>query len=72
MSYYVMRILRGDPTLKLGYTGPIRSKRQAQREVDAWSAAGWNAQLLNSTPEVRRAVRCWQRERNEAHGRNRT
>lgn len=51
-----------------GYTGPL-SERQARREQDAWSAAGWAATLLPSTPAVRRLVREWQHEADHKHGR---
>ena len=51
-----------------GYTGPL-SERQARREQDAWTSAGWAASLLPSTPVVRRAVRKWQHEADHRHGR---
>jgi hypothetical protein len=51
-----------------GYTGPL-SARQARREQQAWSDAGWAATLLPSTPEVRAIVREWQHESDHKHGR---
>ena len=51
-----------------GYTGPL-TERQARREQQAWSDAGWAASLLPSTPAVRKAVREWQHEADHRHGR---
>jgi hypothetical protein len=51
-----------------GYTGPL-SEKQARREVQAWSDAGWAATMLPSTPAVRKAVREWQHEADHRHGR---
>lgn len=50
------------------YTGPL-TERQARREQAAWSAEGWSASLLPSTPPVRKAVREWQHEADHRHGR---
>jgi hypothetical protein len=52
-----------------GWTGPIRSERQADREAAAWVAAGWSAEVVPSSPEVKREVRAWQKARNVALGR---
>ncbi|HEY3947364.1 MAG TPA: hypothetical protein VGL78_19215 [Solirubrobacteraceae bacterium] len=60
MSFYVRR--RDIETGRLGWTGPIRSERQAEREVAAWESCGWTAEKLPSTPEVRADVRAWDRE----------
>jgi hypothetical protein len=57
MSCYVKRT-RGDA---VGWVGPIRSERQAYREADAWRQAGWHAVVRVSAPDVRAAVRAWQR-----------
>jgi hypothetical protein len=71
MSYYVKRTrpARADDNLrrvvdgiKIGWTGPIRSERQAGRETAAWQDAGWTAELVKSTPAVRAEVRAWQKE----------
>lgn len=43
------------------WTGPLRSPRQAGREVAAWQEAGWDASPVRSTPQVREQVRAWQR-----------
>ena len=67
MSFYIERS-RAYPA-RHGYTGPIRSARQARREQDAWRDAGWTAIILPSTPEIRRAVRAWQREADKRNGR---
>jgi hypothetical protein len=62
MSSYVKRV-RGDG--KLGYTGPIRSDRQAAKECAAWVEAGWSAEVIESTREVRAEVRVWQKQARE-------
>jgi hypothetical protein len=67
MSWYIERS-RAYPAA-YGYTGPIRSVRQALREQQAWSEAGWAAVMLPSTPEIRKMVRAWQREADKRHGR---
>lgn len=51
-----------------GWTGPL-PERQARREQQAWSDAGWAASLLPSTPEIRKIVRAWQHESDHRHGR---
>jgi len=56
-SFYVHRT-RGD---REGWTGPIRSQRQADREAAAWREAGWAATVHPSTPETKRRVRAWER-----------
>ena len=53
MSSYVKRERDG----RVGYVGPIRSKRQAERERLAWVESGFSAVVLPSTPEVRAVVR---------------
>jgi hypothetical protein len=65
MSFYVSR----STVDRQGWTGPIRSQAQAHREARAWRDAGWTAHVEPSTPEIRREVRAWQRERDIAHGR---
>jgi hypothetical protein len=60
MSFYVRR--REIETGRLGWTGPIRSERQAGREVPAWENCGRTAEKLASTPRVRADVRAWDRE----------
>lgn len=69
MSFYVERS-RAYPAA-YGWTGPIRSARQAHREKDAWSEAGWAALVMPSTPEIRKQVRAWQRETDKRNGRAR-
>jgi hypothetical protein len=64
-SHYVKRSRDG----RDGWTGPIRSPRQAAKEAAAWIDAGWTAQVVDSTPDVKREVRAWQRARNIEHGR---
>jgi hypothetical protein len=66
MSFYVKRTTDDG---RHGWTGPIRSRRQADREAAAWTASGWDALVFDGTPEVRAAVRAWQRERDIFHGR---
>ena len=58
MSFYVKRV-RHDG--RIGWTGPIRSALQVEREADAWRDAGWTADVLPSTPEVRAEIREWER-----------
>jgi hypothetical protein len=36
---------------------------------DDYPAEGFTAEMYESTPEIKREVRAWQRERNIAHGR---
>ena len=55
-SFYVKRERGG----REGWVGPIRSARQAQREVDAWESAGWSAEARPSSVEVKAQVRSWQ------------
>jgi hypothetical protein len=61
-SFYVRRLT---PLGRLGWTGSIRSRRQAEREAQAWRDAGWFADVLPNTPDVRKQVRAWQRLREE-------
>jgi hypothetical protein len=72
-SFYVRRERSFDG--RVGWTGPIRGLTQANREADAWDQAetlnpatgqherAWEAEVLPSTPETRRRVREWQRDR---------
>jgi len=64
MSYYVKR----SNSERHGWTGPIRSGRQADREVSAWQSAGWHAERVASSPEVQREVSRWQRDANRRRG----
>jgi len=57
MSFYVKR----ERTNRIGWTGPIRSAKQAEREAQAWRNAFWTATVLPSSPEVRKQVRAWER-----------
>lgn len=61
MSYYVRRTRRIDG--KIGWTGPIRSARQADKESVAWRNADWTAVVEPSTSEVRKEVRDWERSK---------
>jgi len=70
MSFYVRRTRIADG--RVGWTGPIRSARQAERERAAWVGdppyerdypALFTAEIVPSTPEVRAEVRAWQKER---------
>jgi hypothetical protein len=67
MSFYVKRTRIADG--HVGWTGPIRSFNQARREFAAWRNCGWDAVIHDSTPELRREVRDWQRAANVRHGR---
>jgi len=60
--FYVRRLT---PLGRLGWTGPIRSRRQAEREAQAWRDAGWFADVLLNTPDVRAQVGARQRRREE-------
>jgi hypothetical protein len=72
MSYYVRRIQHGDGPNKLdgaiGWTGPIRSRAQAEREKAAWEmhpgsyGQTWTAEVIESSREIRAEVRRWSRE----------
>jgi hypothetical protein len=73
-SYYVRRVRtvdprpallrRGTPVGALAWTGPIRGRRHAERERDAWRQTGeWAAEVVAATPEIRAQVRAWQRGR---------
>lgn len=66
MSFYVMRKHEDG---RLGWVGPIRSYPQALRESRAWNDAGWDTRVDDSTPEVRAAVRAWQKAKDIEHGR---
>jgi hypothetical protein len=57
-SFYVERVA---PTGRIGWTGPIRSERQARREADAWRGSGWSAVVRPTSPEVRAKVRAWEK-----------
>jgi hypothetical protein len=46
-----------------GWTGPIRSERQAGREAAAWQSAGWATVIMPSSRDVRAAVRAWEASR---------
>ena len=59
MSFYVRRSRASDG--RPGWTGPIRSERQAGREAEAWQSVGWFAEVVPSTAEVRAQARAWQR-----------
>ena len=69
VSYYVKRQQRTDDerdwlmSSRDGYVGPIRSAKQAGKEAAAWVSAGWQAWVLESSPEVRAEVRAWERSR---------
>jgi hypothetical protein len=68
MSYFVKREPReefssGGRRLTLGYTGPIRTAKQAAKEAEAWVSAGWKAWVLESSSEVRAEVRSWAKAR---------
>ena len=58
MSNYVKRTnING----REGWVGPIRSARQAENEAHAWRTAGWTAEVLPATPEVKAGVKAWQK-----------
>lgn len=68
MSFYVKRTRPARPDdnprrvadgVKVGWTGPIRSERQANREVNAWRDSDWTAEKVESSPSVRAEVRAW-------------
>jgi len=67
MSFYVKREKDG----RTGWVGPIRSFQQARREFAAWEDAGWSAKIEDTSPEIRREVREWQREADKRLGRTR-
>lgn len=56
MSYYVHRINENG---RQGWTGPIRSEKQANKEAEAWKDAGQEATVYESSPEVKARVRAW-------------
>jgi hypothetical protein len=59
MSFYVRRERDG----RIGWTGPIRSANQVEREAQAWRDAGWSATVEQSTPEIRQQIRDWERSK---------
>jgi hypothetical protein len=72
-SYYVRRVRTADrrpPLLRHGtpvgavaWTGPLRGRRHAERERDAWQATGeWTAQVVPATPQIRAQVRAWEHQ----------
>lgn len=61
MSYYVSRV-RFYP-YRIGWTEPIRSPRQAEKERQAWQDAGWIATVVPSTPQVRKEIRAWEKSK---------
>jgi hypothetical protein len=71
MSYYVKRrrvIVNSDTDPRhvdpgIGWTGPIRSPKQAEKERQALENAGWTAEVVPSTPEVRKQIREWERSK---------
>jgi hypothetical protein len=59
MSYYVKR---SGGRLGYAFVGPIRSEKQAQKEVKAWQSAGHTAEILPSSPLTRAEVRAWTKQ----------
>lgn len=57
-SYYVNRAKDGR---RSGWVGPIRSRNQAIKEAQAWQDSGWDAAVFVSDPNIRAAVRAWQK-----------
>jgi hypothetical protein len=66
MSFYVKRTRLADS--RVGWTGPIRSAKQAELERAAWTCeppyttnypASFAAEVLEATPDVRAVVRAW-------------
>lgn len=39
----------------------VRGSRQAERERAAWTATGWTAEVVPTSPQVRAEVRAWER-----------
>ncbi len=58
MSYYVKR---SGGRLGYAFVGPIRSEKQAEKEVAAWVSCGHSAEILVSSPQVRSDVRSWEK-----------
>jgi hypothetical protein len=59
-SYYVRRVSAGG---REGYVGSLRPLSRAEREAQAWREAGGSAEVLPNTPDVRTAVRAWEKGR---------
>jgi hypothetical protein len=57
VSFYVRRTREG----RTGWTGPIRSPHQADREAAAWFLMGYLVEVVPSSPAVRKDVRDWER-----------
>jgi hypothetical protein len=57
-AYYVKR---SGGRLGYAYVGPIRSEKQAHKEVAAWVSCGHTAEVLEATPAVRTDVRSWEK-----------
>jgi hypothetical protein len=62
-SYYVRRV-RSDG--RVGWTGSVRPRSRAEREATAWNDAGWTAEMVPNTPEVRAEVRRWATSRKKS------
>lgn len=57
-----------NPRPRTGWTGSmhgggLRSRALAEREAQAWRDAGWDAEVVESTPEVLAEIRAWEREK---------
>jgi len=63
VSFYVHRI--NHETGREGWTGPIRSLAQAEKERASWESAedsfgaGYSAEVHESSTDIKRAVREW-------------
>lgn len=65
-SFFVRRSRDADPASgreapQAGWTGPIRSPRQVEREAQAWRDCGWTAVVEPATAPVRAEVRAWEK-----------
>jgi len=63
MSTYVRRT--HPLTGRTSFTGPIRSRAQAEREASAWSEAGWRVMVEGSSTLLRTEIRRWERAREQ-------
>jgi hypothetical protein len=68
--YYVRRWIPVDAeAIRTGWTGPLDTAGQADREAEAWNTSGWTAERVEATPEVTEQVDAWQADADQRHGR---
>lgn len=56
---WIVKRARADGSV--GWTGPMRTEAHAERERDAWRDAGFEAEAIEYSDEVKREVRAWEK-----------